>query len=104
MAEAKSTKTAAKPAAKPAAKKPAAKPAAKPVAKKPAAKPAAKPVAKKAAAKKPAPKKKAAPGAEERYRMIEVAAYYIAERNGFAGDPKAFWVEAEMQISRLGKK
>jgi hypothetical protein len=65
---------------------------------------AKKPAPKKKAAKKPAPKKKAAPGAEERYRMIEVAAYYIAERNGFAGDPKAFWTEAEIQISRVGKK
>ncbi|HEY8097220.1 MAG TPA: DUF2934 domain-containing protein [Methylobacter sp.] len=103
MAEAKSTK----PASKPAVKKPAAKPMAKPAAK-PAMKAAAKPAAKKAvvkkpAAKKPAPKKKAASGAEERYRMIEVAAYYIAERNGFGGDPKLFWVEAEMQIKKLLK-
>jgi len=89
---------------KPVAKKPAAKPAAKTAAAKPAAK---KPVAKKAAAKKPAaPMSKkvvAAPGAEERYKMVEVAAYYIAERNGFVGDPSAFWAEAEMQISKLLK-
>ena len=94
MAEAKSTK--------PAVKKPAAKPK-KPVVKA-AAKPAAKSAVKKTVAKKPAPKKStAAPGAEERYRMIEVAAYYIAERNGFAGDPKLFWAEAEIQISKLLK-
>jgi hypothetical protein len=79
-----------------------AKPAAKP-AMKPAAKPVAKSAAKKPVATKPAPKKKAAAGAEERYRMIEVAAYYIAERNGFGGDPKLFWVEAEMQIKKLLK-
>jgi len=36
--------------------------------------------------------------------MIEVAAYYIAERNEFTGDPKSFWAEAEIQINRmLGK-
>lgn len=76
------------------------KPAAKPVTTKPAAttaKPAA--VKKPAAAKKPAVKKTAAPGAEERYRMIEVAAYYIAERNGFSGDNAAYWAEAEIQIA-----
>ncbi|MCE9633731.1 MAG: DUF2934 domain-containing protein [Methylophilales bacterium] len=94
--------------AKPVAKKPAAKPAekaaAKPATKKVATK---KPVAKKAVAKKPAApvskKVVAAPGAEERYKMVEVAAYYIAERNGFVGDPSAFWAEAEMQISKLLK-
>lgn len=32
--------------------------------------------------------------------MIEVAAYYIAERNGFAGDTAAYWAEAEIQISK----
>ena len=36
--------------------------------------------------------------------MIEVAAYYIAERNAFAGDPKAFWAEAEIQINRMLSK
>lgn len=94
MAEAKAP--AQKAAPKPAAKKPAAKPAAaKPaVAKKPAApKAAAKPAAKKTAAKKAA-------SPAERYKMVEVAAYYIAERNGFVGDSQAFWAEAEIQISK----
>ena len=98
--------------AKPAVKKPAAKPAApKKVATAKSATVAAKdPAVKKVAAKKPAAAKKpvakkviAAPGAEERYKMVEVAAYYIAERNGFVGDPSAFWAEAESQISKLLK-
>jgi Protein of unknown function (DUF2934) len=103
--------------AKAAVKKPAAKSAAKPVVKaatpkKPAAKPVKKTIAKKPVVKKPVVKKPAAPlsrkvvaapGAEERYKMVEVAAYYIAERNGFVGDPSAFWAEAEMQISKLLK-
>jgi len=95
MAEAKT-----KPAAQKAA--PAAKPAA---AKKSSADSATKTKAA-AAPKKAAAAKKviAAPGAEERYRMVEVAAYYIAERSGFAGDPTAFWAEAEAQIASLLSK
>jgi hypothetical protein len=116
MAEAKTKPVAQKaaPAAKPAAAKKAsvaAAPkttAAKPAAPKKAAAPkkvAAKPAApKKAAAPKAAKKVTAAPGAEERYRMVEVAAYYIAERNGFAGDPTVFWTEAEAQITKLLSK
>jgi len=62
-----------------------------------------------ASAKKPAtPKatpakapKKAASHAQ-RNNYIEVAAYYIAERRGFApGDPLADWAEAEAEIDRL---
>ncbi len=49
-----------------------------------------------AAAKKPK-----AISAEERYRMTEVAAYFIAERNGFAGSPSDYWIAAEKQISDL---
>jgi len=69
----------------------------------PAAKTAA---AKPAAARKPAARKTAAaaPGAEERYRMVEVAAYFLAERNGFAGDPSAYWIAAEQQITRMLSK
>jgi len=113
MAEANTKPAAQKvaPAAKPAAtSKPAAAAASKPAA---APKAAAKPVAekkpaapKKAAAPKAAPaaKKVAAPGAEERYRMVEIAAYYIAERNGFSGDQAAFWAEAEAQIAKMLSK
>lgn len=65
-----------------------------------AAKPAAtkKPAAKKAAAK---PAKSRKIGGEERYRMIEVAAYFLAERNGFKGNPVEYWTAAEIQISKL---
>ena len=43
--------------------------------------------------------------AEQRYRMIAEAAYYIAERRSFAsGDAAADWAQAEMQIDALLKK
>lgn len=59
-------------------------------------------VAKKPAAKKTTPRKaKTATGSlEERYRMIEVAAYYIAEKDGFAGNPVDYWIAAELKISK----
>jgi hypothetical protein len=112
MAEAKTKTTAQKAAPKSTAapkKSPATKPAAAPkpatkaaTAKKPAAeKPAA--AAKKATTtrtKKSAPAK-LNPGPEELYRMIQTAAYFIAERNGFAGDSKEYWAQAEAQILSL---
>lgn len=74
-------------------KKAAAKPADK--AKKTAtAKPKASTSTKKTSTAKPAK-----PGAPERYRMIEVAAYYIAEKNGFAGNTADYWVQAEIEIN-----
>lgn len=39
--------------------------------------------------------------AEERYRMVEVAAYFMAERNHFAGSPVEYWTAAEAQIGKL---
>jgi len=115
MAEEK-TKTAAKKAVatkaavKPKAEK-AAAPAKKTVAKKveaPAAKPAAKAVAeKKAPARKAAAPKKSKTmeySPEDRYRMVQTAAYFIAERNGFQGCSAEHWSAAEIEISRmLGK-
>ena len=115
MAEEK-TKTAAKKsvatkaAVKPKAEK-AAAPAKKTLAKKvdaPAAKPAAKAVAeKKAPAKKAAAPKKSKKmeySPEDRYRMVQTAAYFIAERNGFQGCSAEHWSAAEIEISRmLGK-
>lgn len=104
MAEAKSRTTTKKAApAKSAAKSaPAKSSPAKPAAKKiTAAKPiAAKPVAKKASPAKASPaKKNAGISAEQRYRMIAEAAYYIAEKRGFApGDPSKDWADAEAQI------
>ena len=72
----------------------------------------AKPVATAKAAAKPAPAKKAPiakntaksvwnPGNEERYNMIQVAAYYLAERDHFAGNPLGYWTAAEAQISSM---
>ena len=106
------TKAAPKPAAeavkpKAPARKAAPAKAEKPAAEKKAAAPkkaAAKPAA--AAAKAPAkPKsggraKKAGPAVtpEQRYRMIQDAAYFIAEKHGFTGDNHAFWVQAEQEI------
>ena len=74
-----------------------------PVLNKPEAKqPLSKAVEKKS---KPSAGKKAVvkPTLEERYRMIEVAAYYIAEQHGFEGRADEYWVAAERQIAaRLG--
>lgn len=91
----------AKPAA--AAKKAPAKPAPAP-AKKPAAKPAAPKAAPAPAAKPaPAPAKKAV-SPEARYKMVQDAAYFIAERHGFNGDSAYFWTLAEAEIAaQLGE-
>ena len=82
---------------------PKAKLAAKP---EPAAKARAAPkVALKPVAAKPArsrAKKPATVAAEQRRNYVEVAAYHIAERRGFApGDPLADWIQAEAEIDRL---
>lgn len=71
-------------------------------AKKPAA-PATKATAKPAAAPKAAkPARKPAITAEQRANYVEVAAYYIAERRGFApGDVVQDWIAAEAEIDRL---
>ena len=81
--------------AKKAAPKAAAAPKAEPkvvAAPKVEAKPVVKKAVVKAAPKAAAPKvaaapAKVAPTPEERYRMIEEAAYYVAERHGFSGGP-----------------
>lgn len=66
------------------------------VAKKPAARKAAAPKAKAAA-------KVVQPSAQERYRMVETAAYYIAERSGFQGCTTEHWAAAEREIAeKLG--
>jgi Protein of unknown function (DUF2934) len=68
---------------------------------------ASKPKAVKKAASKKAPAKKASKtaltkiSAAERYRMIETAAYFIAERNGFKGNSADNWVAAEAQIAKM---
>jgi hypothetical protein len=63
------------------------------------------------AAKKPAEAPKKAPAKktvvapkvspEERGRMIEQAAYFIAEKQGFQGDSQAHWAAAEKQVDAL---
>lgn len=71
----------------------------------PAVKKAAVPVAEKKVTtrKAAAPKAKATakPSPEERYRMVETAAYFIAERHGFQGNSTEHWVEAERQIAGM---
>ena len=52
-----------------------------------------KPVVKQAAAAK------TAISPEDRYKMIQDAAYFIAERHGFNGDSAYFWSLAEAEIS-----
>ena len=74
-------------------KSPAKKAAPKAAAKKTVAKVAPKAAAPAAAAKKPAV------SPEQRYKMIEEAAYYIAERHGFNGDSAYFWSLAEAEIN-----
>lgn len=44
------------------------------------------------------------PTPEERYRMVETTAYFIAERNGFQGDSTEHWAAAEREIAaKLGQ-
>jgi len=60
--------------------------------------------AKKTVASKKAPSNKSAHidlGNESRYKIIQDAAYFMAERNNFAGEPQTFWLEAEAQVSGL---
>ncbi len=107
-------------------KKPAAKPAAKQIssaagtksltAKTAISKRPATPLATKAA---PAPEKKTttrtvaptprkAPATpEERYKMIQDAAYYLAEKDGFHSGAMDYWMAAEIEIDKMlagGKK
>lgn len=59
------------------------------------------PVRKAVAAKSPANDR---PTPEERYRMVQTAAYFIAERNGFQGCSTDHWMAAELEIAaRLGE-
>lgn len=65
-----------------------------------AKKSAAAPVAKAPVAPKVTTRRKVVTG-EERFRMVQEAAYYVAERNGFAGDDQHYWAEAEACIDAL---
>lgn len=61
----------------------------------------AKPAAKRVTTKKNGGTASWNPGNEERYNMIQVAAYYLAERDNFSGSPVDYWIEAEAQISSM---
>ncbi len=52
--------------------------------------------------RKPAAKKAKATAVspEHHYRMVEVAAYYLAEKDGFTGSPVDYWIAAELQIGK----
>jgi hypothetical protein len=39
--------------------------------------------------------------AQERYHMIDEAAYYRAEKSGFQVDPHENWIAAEKEIDEL---
>lgn len=103
MAEAKNKGNASKRATgirkAPAAKKPAA--TAKPVVKAVASTKKFAPAKNTAQSKKAGLSSKWSPGPQERYNMVQVAAYYIAERNGFNGNPLEFWTAAEVQVSKM---
>ncbi len=43
--------------------------------------------------------KKRTVSAEERYKMTEVAAYFIAENHNFQGNPTDFWIAAEAEVN-----
>jgi hypothetical protein len=56
----------------------------------------AKTAVRKSNGRKPAP---ASVAAEERYRMIELAAYYAAEKDGFKGNSSDYWAKAEAEVN-----
>jgi hypothetical protein len=41
------------------------------------------------------------PTPEERYRMVETAAYFIAEKHGFQGRSDEHWAAAERAIAAM---
>ena len=78
----------------------------KEVKKSPAKKAAPKAAAEKKTVAKAAPVAPKAPAAkkpevtpEQRYKMVQDAAYFIAERHGFNGDSTYFWSLAEAEVS-----
>ncbi|MBU1694857.1 MAG: DUF2934 domain-containing protein [Verrucomicrobia bacterium] len=71
------------------------------------------PTASKVAAGRAAPRKrtaarktaKSAATANERMKMIELESYFVAEKDGFRGDPKNYWITAETIVAaRLARK
>lgn len=41
------------------------------------------------------------PTPEQHYCMVQEAAYYLAEKNGFSGSSQEYWIAAEAEIERL---
>ena len=53
-------------------------------------------------AKRAAKKKASVPSAEQRQHYVSVAAYFVAERHGFApGRDAANWAEAEAEVDSM---
>lgn len=100
MAETKDAEKPAKPKKAAAKPKSTAKTTAKVATKAAAAKKTTAGTKKTATAKPAAKKSKAAATPEQRYRMIEVAAYYLAEKDSFSGNPVDYWIAAELQFSK----
>ncbi len=42
-----------------------------------------------------------ATSAEQRHKMIEQAAYFLAERNAFVGQSLDYWIAAELQVDTM---
>ena len=112
MADDKKTTTKAPAKTKAAAPKTAVAPkqaaAAKAAPAKAAAKPATKPAAEKKVAAKAAPRGRKPTGKptivapEQRRQLVQVAAYFIAERRGFgSGREVEDWLEAEAEVERM---
>jgi hypothetical protein len=38
---------------------------------------------------------------DNRLQMIQETAYYLAEDDGFAGDPAEYWYKAEVQVDYI---
>lgn len=80
----------------------------KPVAKKPAAKKLVEKAAPKKVPVKKTPEKKATEklplstsvkeSREDHFNLIQKEAYFLAEKDGFAGDPLCYWIEAEVKV------
>ncbi|HEX9593115.1 MAG TPA: DUF2934 domain-containing protein [bacterium] len=56
--------------------------------------------AEKKSAASPAKKSKATLTPEQRFRLVQEAAYYIAQKDGFRGDPCGYWLAAEAQVAK----
>lgn len=66
------------------------------------AKPASKPKASTTKAEAATPQTEAPVNTEQRNHYVQVAAFYIAERRGFApGNPAEDWAAAEIEVDRL---